>query len=95
MQAVGQSAGILGSLYGNVPVASAPQQIPLSAGSNDILSAGGISGGKSSDISTAIRGMRDAGVNNWNDLTAPQQNAWAGKYPVLQTKMTPVPGAAK
>ena len=46
MQAVGQSAGILGSLYGNVPVASAPQMLPLSVGYNDILSAGGgLSGG--------------------------------------------------
>ena len=61
MQAVGQSAGILGSLYGNVPVASAPQMLPLSAGYNDILSAGGgLSGGRSAPEGEMTAAIRDA-----------------------------------
>ena len=70
MQAVGQSAGILGSLYGNVPVASAPQMLPLSAGYNDILSAGGgLSGGKSSaqDIANQLRGEGYSDINQVPD----------------------------
>ena len=76
MQAANQSAQTLGALYGQVPVASAPQQIALSGleGLGGMASGGGLSGGNSGgfgDIATqAAQYARNLGYKDINSLAS-------------------------
>jgi len=74
MKALAQSAGILGSLYGNVPVAAAPQMIPLS----DVPGIPGLGvrhggGGGVNWRAVAEMGRAIYGESKWKDLAINQK----------------------